>query len=279
MPMTRARRGALPYASESSGRSANRHGKREAKQYAVLGTPISVSGAALLVWRTGHRIRRDPGDHRVRRNRLPRAWLTLGSATRSKLIEMRSVDAKRIECWDQENGSPSIRTYRGPPPLPSPFTKFLLSSTESRVMRSRIAARIIHLFNERQVTLMDRRQLIEKPLRLMSWGIYMWVGGLVLAAVIGANVDDATPGWAHVSVLGLVLTAIVVGFWTCLINMGILASRTGKSGIIYVGLSVIVPVLGVMIMYSMLRRHAIDELKNHDIMMRTLSKPPTVQST
>jgi hypothetical protein len=47
------------------------------------------------------------------------------------LIEIRSVDAKRIECWDRENGSPWMRTYRGPPPLPSPFIKFLPSSTEA----------------------------------------------------------------------------------------------------------------------------------------------------
>jgi hypothetical protein len=47
------------------------------------------------------------------------------------LIEIRPVDAKRIECWDQENGSSWMRTYRGPPPLPSPFIKFLPASTEA----------------------------------------------------------------------------------------------------------------------------------------------------
>ena len=90
---------------------------------------------------------------------------------------------------------------------------------------------------------------IQRPLRFFHWSF--WIAVVADVLFIFLSISAANPDSVGAS-LGLAL----VSSWSYLIALGVVASRTGRSWILWVGLTFITSVFGMVVSYAMMSGRA-----------------------
>jgi hypothetical protein len=94
---------------------------------------------------------------------------------------------------------------------------------------------------------------IRRPLKFFHGSFWIAVVGTVVFFVVGAAVDDFDTVAAELGLLALVL---IVAGWSYLVALGVLASRTGRSWILWAGLTLLTSPLGTIVSYLMMSSRA-----------------------
>jgi len=87
---------------------------------------------------------------------------------------------------------------------------------------------------------------IRKPLTFFHWSFWVSVAAVVLLVVVALVADD--PDAPAPILLALFIVLSVAG-WSYLIALGILASRTGRSWILWAGITFLTSPFGTIVSY------------------------------